>query len=60
MVYLLAGEETIQREFGAYKPIADASLKYVMSLDKIDLSRDGIVHMNIADFLLNRRGLMLT
>ncbi len=56
----MAGEETIQREFGAYKPIADASLKYVMSLDKIDLSRDGIVHMNIADFLLNRRGLMLT
>jgi len=58
--YLLASKETIQREFGAYRNITDASPKYVMSLDKIDLSHDGIVHLNIIDFLLRRKDLMLT
>lgn len=60
VAYLLTGEETIKREFGAYARITDASPKYVMSLDKIDLSHDGIVHMNIIDFLLRRADLMLT
>lgn len=60
VAYLLAGAETIKREFGAYSKITDASPKYVMSLDKIDLSRDGIVHVNIIDFLLRRTDLMLT
>ena len=60
VTYLLASKETIQREFGAYKPIADASPKYVMSLDKIDMSRDGIVHLNIIDFLLYKKELILT
>ena len=58
--YLLASKETIQREFGAYKPITDASPKYVMSLDKVDLSRDGIVHLNIIDFLLQKRDILTT
>lgn len=60
VTYLLAAEETIKREFGAYGSITDASPKYVMSLDKIDLSHDGIVHLNIIDFLLRRKDLMLT
>lgn len=60
VAYLLTGEETIKREFGAYARITDASPKYVMSLDKIDLSHDGIVHMNIIDFLLRRADLILT
>lgn len=60
VAYLLAGEETIKREFGAYSRITDASPKYVMSLDKIDMSHDGIVHMNIIDFLLRRKDLLLT
>ena len=60
VTYLLASEETIKREFGAYGSITDASPKYVMSLDKIDLSHDGIVHLNIIDFLLGRKELMLT
>ncbi|MBR0132985.1 MAG: hypothetical protein IJM14_07895 [Lachnospiraceae bacterium] len=58
--YLLPTEATIQREFGAYSKITDASPKYVMSLDKIDMSHDGIVHLNIIDFLLRRKDLMLT
>ncbi len=44
---------TIQREFGAFKYINDNYPKYVISLDKIDLSRDGIIHLNLIDFLLN-------
>ncbi len=60
VAYLLASEDTIKREFGAYSKITDASPKYVMSLDKIDLSHDGIVHMNIIDFLLRHSDLMLT
>ena len=44
---------TIDREFGAYKFIDDNYPKYVISLDKVDLSRDGIIHLNLIDFLLN-------
>ena len=53
--YLLASAETIKREFGAYDKITDASPKYVLSLDKIDMSQNGIIHMNILDFLLNKK-----
>lgn len=60
VAYLLASEETVKREFGAYRKITDASPKFVMSLDKIDLSHDGIVHMNIIDFLLRKADLLLT
>ena len=58
--YLLVNETTIKREFGAYAKITDASPKYVMSLDKIDMSHDGIIHVNIIDFLLRRVDLILT
>ena len=54
MAYYLAGKETIEREFGAFKPISDASPKYVLSLDWFDYSRDGIAHINIVDFLLGK------
>lgn len=60
VTYLLASEDTIKREFGAYARITDASPKYVMSLDKIDMSHDGIIHVNIIDFLLRKIDLILT
>ena len=54
VTYELKGNsETIEREFGAYKYIDDNYPKYVISLDKINLSRDGIIHLNLIDFLLN-------
>ena len=46
-------DDTIERVFGVYKSIEDNYPKYVISLDKIDLSRDGIIHLNLIDFLLN-------
>ena len=60
VAYLLAAQSTIEREFGAFRPITDASPKYVISLDPFDLSRDGIAHMNILDFLLHKKTLALT
>ncbi|MCL1974862.1 MAG: ATP-binding protein [Firmicutes bacterium] len=50
--YLLASEETIRREFGVYESIRDNFPKYVVSLDELDMSRDGVKHKNIRDFLL--------
>ena len=50
--YLLASDETVEREFGAYASIRDNYPKYVVSLDEFDMSRDGIKHRNIRDFLL--------
>lgn len=58
--YLLASADTIKREFGAYNKITDASPKYVFSLDRPDMSQNGIIHMNILDFLLHRKDLILT
>lgn len=60
VVYLLASDETIKREFGAYDNITDASPKYVLSLDRADLSHDGINHLNIVDFLLHKVSLYLS
>lgn len=50
--YLLASDETVRREFGAYDSIRDNYPKYVVSLDEFDMSRNGIKHRNIRDFLL--------
>jgi hypothetical protein len=58
--YLLATQDTINREFGAYSPISDASPKYVLSMDKFDLSREGITHVNIIDFLLHKKELIFS
>ena len=52
VTYLLASEQTIQREFGVYQSIQDNYPKYVVSMDEFDFSRDGIKHYNIRDFLL--------
>ncbi len=60
VAYFLSSEETIKREFGAYDKITDASPKYVLSLDRIDLGHDGIEHLNIVDFLLHKVTLHLS
>lgn len=54
VTYLLASEQTIQREFGVYQSIQDNYPKYVVSMDEFDFSRDGIRHCNIRDFLLKK------
>ncbi len=52
VAYLLENTKTEAREFGAYKEINDNYPKYVLSLDKVDFSKDGIIHKNIIDWLL--------
>ena len=54
VAYLLADPKVIKREFGAFDSVDDNYPKYVLSMDKLDFSRDGIIHMNIIDFLLNK------
>ena len=49
--YLLASDETIEREFSPLLKIKDNYEKYVLSMDEFDFSRDGIKHMNIIKFL---------
>ena len=51
VAYLLADENTLQREFGVYESVRDNFPKYVVTMDEIDMSRNGIKHMNIRDFL---------
>lgn len=55
VAYLLASEETVSREFGAYAAVKDNFPKYVVTMDELDMSRDGIKHRNIRDFLLADR-----
>ena len=50
--YILDNEKTILREFNAFNPINDNFDKYVISTDKFDMSRNGIKHLNIIDFLM--------
>ncbi|MDO4327598.1 MAG: ATP-binding protein [bacterium] len=52
VAYLLASEDTLRREFGVFDHIRDNFPKYVVTLDEFDMSRDGIKHRNIRDFLL--------
>ena len=51
--YLLASEQTIEREFSVLENIRDNFPKYVVSLDDFDMSRNGIKHKNIKEFLLS-------
>lgn len=52
VAYLLANEETIRREFSVYNAVKDSYPKYVVSMDDLDFSQNGIIHKNIKDFLL--------
>lgn len=49
--YILQNQETIDREFRVFDLVKDHYPKYVISYDKFDLSRNGIQHKFIIDFL---------
>ena len=51
---MLATEDVIEIEFGEYKDIQDHYPKYVLSMDRFDFSREGIIHQNIIDYLMER------
>lgn len=52
VAYLLASPETIEIEFSLLEKINDNYPKYVISMDEFDMSRNGIRHINIIDFLM--------
>ena len=52
VAYLLASPETTEREFSSLEKINDNYPKYVISMDEFDMSRNGISHINIIDFLM--------
>ena len=56
VAYLLASQETINREFGNLKLIDDNHPKYVISLDRMmgSVNADGIRHIYLRDFLKMR------
>ncbi len=59
VTYLLATPETVEREFRSLLAIDDNFPKTVLSMDEMDLGRDGIRHVNVARWLLedDRAGL---
>jgi predicted AAA+ superfamily ATPase len=50
--YIMESKKTRDREFGVYESIRDNFEKYVLSMDNMDFSQNGIIHLNIEDFLL--------
>ena len=51
IAYYLTDQSVIDREFGAYQQVTDNYPKYVLSMDKMDFSREGIIHQNVIRFL---------
>lgn len=51
----LSSDEVMEREFGAFKQVDDNFPKYVITMDKMDYSQNGIKHINIEDFLLGKK-----
>ena len=49
---ILSDDKVVEREFGAYKNVEDNYPKYVITMDKVDYSMNGIIHKNIIDWLL--------
>ena len=54
--YMLASQETVDREFGNLQMIKDSHPKYVVSLDRMygDTNVDGIRHLHLRDFLKSK------
>jgi predicted AAA+ superfamily ATPase len=48
--YLLHDDKTVECEFGNLEKIKDNYPKYVLSMDTLDFSRNGIEHRNIVQW----------
>jgi predicted AAA+ superfamily ATPase len=53
VAYLMPTKATQERKFNNLLKIEDNYPKYVVSMDEVNMSRSGIKHMNIKDFLLS-------
>lgn len=52
VAYLMPTQDVRDREFGAFADVGDNFPRYVLSMDPVDMSADGIRHLRICDFLL--------
>lgn len=58
VAYLIDSEKTREREFSALEAIKDNYPKFVISMDPLDMSRNGIKHLKLVDdFLLNPKSI---
>lgn len=55
VAYYLYDEKVIEREFGAFDGVPDNYPKFVLSFDKMDFSREGIIHKNVLEFLMEEK-----
>lgn len=55
VAYYLYDEKVIEREFGAFDGVPDNFPKFVLSFDKMDFSREGIIHKNVLEFLMEEK-----
>lgn len=51
VAYLMPTAEIREREFSPLEAITDNFPKYVLTMDEVDFSRNGIIHRSIEDFL---------
>lgn len=51
----LGAPETIEREFGALEKVNDNYPKFILTSDSFTLSRNGIIHLNVFNWLLMNR-----
>ena len=54
VIATLIDENTRKREFNALEKIKDNYPKFILSMDKHDFSRDGIMNIYIPDFLISK------
>lgn len=56
--YLIGSNKTYEREFSALESIKDNHPKFVISMDPLDMSRNGIKHLKLVeDFLLDKKSI---
>jgi predicted AAA+ superfamily ATPase len=53
VAYVMPNKPTQEREFGNLKKIEDNVPKFVVTMDAVDMSQDGIKHFHIKDFLMS-------
>jgi len=56
--YLIGSDKTYEREFSVLESIKDNYPKFVISMDPLDMSRNGIKHLKLVeDFLLDKKSI---
>jgi len=52
VAYMMSDQNTREREFRSLLSVGDNHPKFILTMDEVDMGRDGIQHMNVVDWLL--------